>query len=153
MTPFEVSGNTGVNVQVVQNGVAGAPVAVGVKAVAAYPDILAVLNPDGTTNSQFNPAHPGDTVVVYATGFGDTKPSGQDGALYRAPVPVPLYPVTMYYLQNVSLAYAGPAPGIVEGIWQFNFAFSRDAGTGLSNIELLSGYPEAGPFKLPVWIE
>jgi uncharacterized protein (TIGR03437 family) len=134
MTPFEVSGNAQVSVQVVQGGVAAAPVAVGVKAIAAYPDILAVLNPDGTINSQFNPAHPGDTVVVYATGFGDTKPSGQDGALYGAPFPVPLYPVTMYYYENVSLAYAGPAPGIVEGIWQLNLAFSKDAQTGLSNI-------------------
>ena len=153
MTPFEVSGNTEVSVQVVQNGVAGGPVAVGVKAVAAYPDILIVLNPDGTINSQFNPAHPGETVVVYATGFGGTKPSGQDGALYGAPVPVPLYPVTMYYYPNVSLAYAGPAPGIVEGIWQLNLAFSKDAQTGLSNIELVSSYPEAGIFTIPVWIE
>ena len=136
MTPFEAGGNAQVNVQVVQNGVAGPPVAVGVKAVAAYPDILAVLNPNGTLNSQFNPAHPGDTVVVYATGFGDTKPSGQDGALYRAPFPVPLYPVSMYYDENVSLAYAAPAPGIVEGIWQLNLAFSKDAATGLSNLEL-----------------
>jgi uncharacterized protein (TIGR03437 family) len=153
MTPFELSGNTEVSVQVVQNGVAGAPVTVGVKAIAVYPDILAVLNPDGTINSQFKPAHPGDTVVVYATGLGDTKPSGQDGALYRAPFPVSLYPVTMYYYQDVSLAYAGPAPGIVEGIWQLNLAFSKDAQTGLSNIELVSIYPEAGLFTIPVWIE
>ncbi len=153
MTPFEVSGKTEVNVQVVQNGVAGAPVAVGVKAVAAYPDILDVLNPDGTINSQSNPAHPGDTVLVYATGLGDTKPSGQDGALYGTPSPVPLYPVTMYYYANVSLAYAGPAPGIVEGIWQLNLALSKDAQTGLSNIELVSSYPGAGMFTIPVWIE
>lgn len=153
MTPFEVSGNTQVSVQVVQNGVAGPPVAVGVKSIAAYPDVLAVLNPDGTVNSQSNPAHPGDAVVVYATGLGDTKPPGQDGALYQAPAPAPLYPVTMYYYQNVSLAYAGPAPGIVEGIWQFNLSFSKDAQTGLSNIELASSYPEAGPFTIPVWIE
>jgi uncharacterized protein (TIGR03437 family) len=153
MTPFEVSGNNEVSIQVVQNGVAGPPVAVGVKAIAVYPDILAILNPDGTLNSQLNPAHPGDTVVVYATGFGDTKPPGLDGALYGAPVPVPLYPVTMYYYENVSLAYAGPAPGIVEGIWQLNLAFSKNAQAGLSNIELLSSYPEAGLFTLPVWIE
>lgn len=153
MTPFAVSGNTQVSVQVVQNGVAGAPVAVGVKAVAAYPDILAILNPDGTINSQSNRARPGDTVFVYATGFGDTKPSGHDGLLYGAPFPVPLYPLTMYYYQNVSLAYAGPAPGIVEGIWQLNLAFSKDAGRGLSNIQLVSGYPQAALFTLPVWIE
>ena len=153
MTPFEVSGNTQVSVQVVQNGVAGAPVVVGVKPIAAYPDILAVLNPDGTINSQSYPAHPGDTVVVYATGFGGTKPTGQDGALYRAPFPVPVYPVTMYYDENVALTYAGPAPGIVEGIWQLNLAFSKDAQTGLSNIELVSSYPEAGLFTIPIWIE
>jgi hypothetical protein len=86
-------------------------------------------------------------------GFGDTKPSGQDGALYGAPFPVPLYPVTMYYYQNVSLAYAGPEPSIVEGIWQLKLAFSKDGGTGLSNIELVSSYPDAGIFTLPVWIE
>jgi uncharacterized protein (TIGR03437 family) len=153
MTPFEVNGDTAVNVQVIQNGVAGPPVAVGVRPIAAYPDILAVLNSDGTINSQSNPAHPGDSVVVYATGFGDTKPSGQDGALYGAPLPAPVYPVTMYYFENVSLTYAGPAPGIVQGIWQLDLAFSKDAGRGLSNIELVSGYPEAGPFTLPVWIE
>ena len=153
MMPFEVSGNTQVSVQVMQNGIAGAPVAVGVKAVAAYPDIIAVSNPDDTINSQFNPAHPGDTVAVYATGFGDTKPSGQDGALYGAPFPMPLYPVTMYYYQDVSLADVGPAPGIVPGIWQFNLAFSKDAQTGLSNIQLVSSYPEAALFTLPVRIE
>jgi len=153
MTPFEVSGNAQVSVQVVQNGVAGAPVAVGVKPIAAYPDILAVANPDGTFNSQFNPAHAGDTVAVYATGLGDTKPPGQDGALYQAPLPAPLYPLTMYYFENVSLTYAGPAPGIVEGIWQLNLAFGKDAQTGQSNLLLVSTYPEAGLFTIPVWIE
>jgi len=41
---------------------------------------------------------------------------------------------------------------IVEGIWQLNLAFGKDAQTGQSNLLLVSTYPEAGLFTIPVWI-
>ena len=57
-------------------------------------------------------------VVLYGTGFGRTTPAGIDGHLASAPYPAPTLPVML--LSSGKLAYAGDAPGIVEGVTQIN---------------------------------
>ena len=49
--------------------------------LSTYPVPLAdVVNQDGTHNSATNPAHPGDIITVFATGFGPLSGSPVDGA-------------------------------------------------------------------------
>ena len=54
-----------------------------------------VLNQDGTPNSASNPALRGTAVTLFATGLGQTSPSGVDGKLAWFPLPMPLLPVSV----------------------------------------------------------
>jgi uncharacterized protein (TIGR03437 family) len=153
MTPFEVNGEATTSVQIERNGVAMPGVIVGVTAVALLPGVLAIANVDGTMNSQSNPAHSGQPVILYVTGFGDTTPSIPDGSIYQPPLPVPLYPINSY---GAMLAYAGPAPGMVAGIWQINVIPPPlyNPGSPL-NIQLVSSYlvDALNPsVTAPVWV-
>jgi uncharacterized protein (TIGR03437 family) len=80
-----------------------------------------VLNQDGTINSQKNPAKSGSIVTFYATGWqsnfaplvdgqiATTAEDGCQGSCYA-------------YVDDsdAEVLYAGPAPGIVAGVTQFN---------------------------------
>jgi uncharacterized protein (TIGR03437 family) len=138
MTPFEVSGHTSAIVQIVQNGIATPGVAVGVKEVANTPDVLSVANSNGTLNSPSNPAHPGQNVTLYVTGFGATTPSVPDGSLYQLPLPTPVYAI-----EAPNITYAGPAPGLVAGIWQVNVTLPSNAASGANLLQLNSAYEGA----------
>ena len=56
---------------------ASAPVALEVQKTA--PGIFVTLNQDGTVNGPANPAAPGSTLLVFATGLGPTEPSWPTG--------------------------------------------------------------------------
>jgi uncharacterized protein (TIGR03437 family) len=89
----------------------------------------AAINNIGGVFSYNNAAHPasaGQYVSLYGTGFGQTDPPGQDGALTQAPpagvLPLPLLqPVTVTIGGKPAVTqYAGGAPGIVQGVTQIN---------------------------------
>ncbi len=95
----------------------------------------AALNQDGTINSSDNPAAPGSIVSVFATGLGPINPPQPDGALVGLPLPLNVLSVgveTPSLIGNVGPAngspvplkvtYAGPAPFLVGGASQINFA-------------------------------
>jgi hypothetical protein len=82
----------------------------------------AILNQDLSYNSAANPANPGDVVVLYCTGEGQTTPAGVDGLLATGstlPKPVANYSVTIGG-QAATVLYAGAAPGLVAGVMQVN---------------------------------
>jgi len=88
VVPYAVAGPaTKVHVEV--QGRASNEVTVPV--AAAAPGISSgIFNPDGSLNSQSNPAARGDVVTLYVTGEGQTSPAGRDGLLPTAgkwPVP------------------------------------------------------------------
>ena len=81
----------------------------------------AAVNQDGTINSAATPAKSGDVILLYATGEGQTTPSGADGKPAAVPLPQPNLPVTVTIGgQNVKPQYAGGAPGEVAGVMQIN---------------------------------
>jgi uncharacterized protein (TIGR03437 family) len=81
----------------------------------------AVLNQDGTVNSQSNPASRGSVVAIYATGAGLTSPASQDGLLTTAPYPQPMLPVSVSIAGlPATVQYVGAAPGLVAGVIQIN---------------------------------
>jgi uncharacterized protein (TIGR03437 family) len=130
--PFELAGKTQTNVQVVYNGVTSPPVTLNV--LDAVPGLYtasssgggqgAILNHDLTVNSAGNPESPGNVIVLYGGGAGQTSPAGRDGGL--AGVGAPLATLTLpvkVFIDNIAatnITYAGPAPGIVEGVFQIN---------------------------------
>ena len=81
----------------------------------------AINNRDGSVNGPSHPASTADTVILYATGTGQTNPPGTDGALATIPFPLVAVQVTVTVGgQSVTPSYAGGAPGIVAGVTQIN---------------------------------
>lgn len=81
----------------------------------------AILNQDLTINGASNPARPGEIVVIYATGAGQTDPPGVDGQLAIDVLPKPILPVSVKIGGiEAEIKYAGAAPLLVAGVLQVN---------------------------------
>jgi len=81
----------------------------------------ALLNQDGSVNSDNNPAARGSEIQFFGTGEGVTSPSVPDGTLATTSLPVPMLPVSVTIGgQSASVKYAGTAPGGVAGFLQIN---------------------------------
>ena len=81
----------------------------------------AINNKDGSINGSGNPAKVGDWVQLYITGAGQTSPSGTDGLINAAPLPVPVAAVKVTIGgQTANVNFAGGAPGLVAGVFQVN---------------------------------
>ncbi len=130
IVPFEVAGKAQTSVVVEFNQAPSSAVTIPVE--DSIPSIFtadysgagqgAILNQDNVTpNSAGHPAHPGDRIVVYATGFGQTNPAGTDGLLSKTVFPKPLLNVTAQVSGTAAaVKYAGAAPGYVAGFMQVN---------------------------------
>jgi uncharacterized protein (TIGR03437 family) len=117
--PFEISQAT--RVSVVFGGQQSNLVRVGV--TINDPQILSIANADGTFNSADNPAAPGSVVVIYASGFGLTRPASVDGLRNTSSPAALTTPVIVHFpAGNVTPQFAGSAPGMVAGITQINVA-------------------------------
>jgi uncharacterized protein (TIGR03437 family) len=130
--PFELATKTSTNVQVVYNGVTSPPVMLYV--LDAVPGLYtadssgggqgAILNHDLTINGAGNPESPGNLIVLYGGGAGQTSPVGRDGGLagVGAPLAQLKLPVKVFIdgIAATNVQYAGPAPGLVEGVFQIN---------------------------------
>jgi uncharacterized protein (TIGR03437 family) len=92
----------------------------------------AILNQDGSVNSQSNPASRGSVVSLYATGAGLTTPASVNG-LVTAPnaseyYPAPVLPVSVSIDgQAAQIVYAGAAPGLIAGVLQINVVVPANA--------------------------
>jgi uncharacterized protein (TIGR03437 family) len=93
-----------------------------------------------------NPAHPGETIIVYATGLGPVSPAVASGVAATGPAPIPLPSSsacggistgqsTPPYSFG-SILYAGLTPGFV-GLYQLNIQIpqSQPAGTAQFSID------------------
>jgi uncharacterized protein (TIGR03437 family) len=130
--PFSLAAQTSTNVQVVYNGVTSPPVQLFV--LDAVPGLYtanssgggqgSILNQDQSINGPNNPESPGNVVVLYGGGAGQTTPGGRDGALsgIGGPLATLTLPVKVFIdgIAATDIPYAGPAPGLVEGVFQIN---------------------------------
>ena len=126
IVPFEVAGVNTVNIHVEYNGMSSNTNTLPV--TAAFPGIFEVLNPDGTQNGPLpgEPATQGSVLEVLATGGGQTKPAGVDGAFINTPLPILLaqvqasiqYPTGPHQtaVLPAPVVYAGPALYYVAGV-------------------------------------
>lgn len=104
-------------------------------------DQAAVLNQDGTVNSQSNPAVKGTVISIYGTGAGVSYPQAADGSTTPAvntPMPVASASVTIGG-QTAQVLYAGGAPGLVAGVLQVNAVVPAAANSGAAAIVLTVG--------------
>jgi uncharacterized protein (TIGR03437 family) len=83
----------------------------------------AALNQDGTLNSESNPAARGSIAVLYGTGVGGTNPALPDGGLGPLSLDELARPIGLVQAAidaATDVLYAGSAPGLVNGVAQFN---------------------------------
>jgi uncharacterized protein (TIGR03437 family) len=148
-----------VNVQVVVDGWAGPSVLV--QLAAASPALFQLdqqtavaTSANGTVLTGAAPAHPGDLVILYATGLGQTKPA----LVYRQlpTTAAPLARLTDFSIQldgvpvdPSSIAYAGVAPGFA-GLYQINVTLPAGTGTNPEIRIALGDAVSAAGIHLPV---
>jgi uncharacterized protein (TIGR03437 family) len=129
IVPYEVA-NRGVTNITLQNGgatsrtwaVPVAPTAPAIFALAASGlGAAAVLNQDNSVNGPANPAARGSVIQIYATGEGQTSPTGVTGTVNAADAKTPLAPVkVMIGDQDAVVQYAGSAGNSIAGLFQLN---------------------------------
>jgi uncharacterized protein (TIGR03437 family) len=141
VVPYAVASRDSTEVQVEYLGVKSVPVEVSV--VPANPGIFsldmsgrgrgAILNQDGSVNSEANPSDKGSVVSIYATGEGQTDPWGVDGQIAADRPPKPLLPVSLT-IGGVptEILYVGGAPTLVAGVLQINVRVPSNAPSGPS---------------------
>ena len=124
---YRLDGLSSTEIQIIHEGEASnvvtVPVASSAPAFFTLPDdrtqVIAIL-PDGSLNSTANPAQPGDVIVMYATGEGQTVPPGEDGKLAEPPFPEPVLPVEVVIGGlPAKILYFGSAPDLT-GLVQIN---------------------------------
>jgi uncharacterized protein (TIGR03437 family) len=150
IVPYEVAGRSETVVQYEFNGLRSNAVTLPV--TRAAPGIFAadatgkgpglVLKLDYSVNSALNPSRPGDAVIVLATGGGTIAGGAITGALAPgAGVQTETVTATIGGV-SAPVLYAGPAPGLVNGVLQVNLTIPANAPTGPQPLLLRVGDAE-----------
>jgi uncharacterized protein (TIGR03437 family) len=149
--PYALAPQTATRVEVTYQSVVVGMATVTVAATA--PAIFAaVLNGDGSLNTESAPAPAGSTITFYATGVGLTDPTSVEGVPAQAPYPQPRQPVAVTIAGSaVKVPFAAAAPGMV-GILQVNVVVPDGLpNAGQQNLVLQVG-DTAAP-AVPIWLE
>lgn len=112
----------------------------------------AILNQNGSVNSQTNPAAQGSVVVLHATGGGTMNPDGVDGSAATATSSLLLPARVEVNGQNANVLYAGNAPGLLHGVIQVNVQLPAGLPSGSVGIVLSVG-PHRAPSGVTLWVE
>jgi uncharacterized protein (TIGR03437 family) len=130
VAPYLLNGRLAAHIRIVTANATSNEIVSGVREAA--PEIFmnsageAIVNQDGTINSEANPAHIGDTVSMWVSGVGQTNFAGMDGTIPTTAGGTPVLPImvqvqTMPPFANANVTYAGNAPGLVSGVGQVSF--------------------------------
>jgi uncharacterized protein (TIGR03437 family) len=140
IVPYDVAGKTTIDMQVEHDGALSNTVTLNVAPTNLAIFTLdssgkgqgAVLNQDYAVNGTgTNAATRGSTIMIFATGEGQTNPNGTDGKLAVVPLVVPRAGVTVQINgANATVRYAGGAPGLVAGVIQINAVIPANAPVG-----------------------
>ncbi len=154
---YRLDGLTTTEIQIIFEGEASnvvtAPVAPSAPGFFTMPDdrtqVIAIL-PDGSLNSAANPAQPGDIIVMYATGEGQTVPPGEDGKLAEPPFPEPVLPVEVVIgALPANVLYFGAAPDFT-GLVQINAEIPEGLETAALSAEGVASNGNAVPVSASV---
>jgi uncharacterized protein (TIGR03437 family) len=131
VAPYLLNGRIAAHIKIVTADATSNEVILGVQPAA--PEIFAdpngdaaILNQDGTVNSQNNPARIGDYVAMFVSGVGQTTPPRVDGEVAQSAGGTPVLPIKVQVYTAgggpyANVTYAGNAPGLVCGVTQVNF--------------------------------
>jgi len=131
VTPVELPTSGTVTVAISNNSLTSATVSVGAQIVAPalflYPTNAAyveafhanstVVGPTTLVPNNSTPAAPGETIVLFGTGFGVTTPAAVSGAVVSTPAPLLLTPAILFDNVAAQVVFAGL---IYPGVYQFN---------------------------------
>jgi endo-1,4-beta-xylanase len=130
VVPYETDGKPQTTVQYAFNGLMSNTVTIPVK--PASPGIFAldasgkgagaILNQDNSVNTTENPASAGSVIQIFATGGGTILGGAVDGAPAPGPGSQTLPVSATIGGVGAGVLYAGPAPGLVNGVLQVNVA-------------------------------
>jgi uncharacterized protein (TIGR03437 family) len=112
-------------------------------------NLVAALNQSFLPISRINPAHPGDVIFVYGTGFGATSPAVEPGSLAPSSPLANLTGSVSAQIGGLALAssdifYSGAAPNFA-GLQQFNLRVPTGVASGDQTIVLSEGGLSAQP--------
>jgi endo-1,4-beta-xylanase len=130
VVPYETDGKPQTTVQYAFNGLMSNTVTIPIR--PASPGIFAIdssgqgpgaiLNQDNSVNTTENPAAAGSVIQVFATGGGTISGGAVDGAPSPGPGSQTLPVSATIGGIGAGVLYAGPAPGLVNGVLQVNVA-------------------------------
>lgn len=152
MVPFEIAGEASTILKISIAGQAAAPITLNTALTApgifitgngptnGRNDQAAVINQDGTVNSQSNPAVRGSTVTIYGTGAGELFPVATDGSAASSTPATPIAAVsaTIDGLA-ASVGYAGGSPGLSVAVLQVNAVVPATSDTGKVKVAITVG--------------
>jgi uncharacterized protein (TIGR03437 family) len=99
-----------------------------------------LLNQDYSVNSATNPAAPGSVVQVFGTGGGALIPAVTAGDVAADTLGwVAAQYSALVNGENATVTYAGSAPGLVYGVYQFNVQLPSDLPAGAATIVVRVG--------------
>ena len=156
--PVELAGVTYADVVVNNNGVFSAPQ--GIHIWPALPALFtstmtgtgtaAALHGDFEPVTTERPASPGDTILLYATGLGETSPSQVSGEPAAGEAPVTGNVTVTIGGRSATVHYAGAAPGFV-GLYQINVTVPEGLQSGDAAVEVtVDGIGSGEGVTLPV---
>ena len=105
-----------------------------------------ILNQDYSVNTAANPAAPGSVVAVYGTGGGMVSPAVTAGEIAGDTLSwVSSQYSALVNGENATVVYAGTAPGLLNGVYQFNVQLPADLPQGPATLVLLVGASTSQP--------
>lgn len=155
--PFEVNGAAQADIVVNNNGVISVPETITIGNAPA----LFTMSQDGTGDGAFlhsdnitmisagSPAHSGETIVLYATGFGPVSPAVQTGALASGTTSIAGNVVVSIGGQIAVVQYAGLAPGFA-GLYQLNVVVPSGISGDVPVVVSVDGTPATGQATVPI---
>lgn len=112
----------------------------------------AILNQDGSVNTEGNRAGRESVVVLYATGAGEMTPAGQAGRVAAGISSLNQQTLVSINGTPANVLYSGNAPGLVEGVVQINVRLPSNTVSGQNSIRLQVG-PNATTANVSVWVQ
>jgi uncharacterized protein (TIGR03437 family) len=107
-------------------------------AVAQHADYTAVGMPGLFPDLATTPAKPGETILLYGTGFGPTAPASGIGEIARQAAPLPSLPAVSIGDAPAVVEYAGIPQGGV-GLYQINVRVPESTADGDLPVSLVYG--------------
>jgi uncharacterized protein (TIGR03437 family) len=159
VVPYSAAkGFSTVSIKTAGGSISSTAIAPASTAPGIFPD--AIVNEDGSINSQAHPAPVGSYVQMYGTGLGQTTPAGKDGTITpTANYPKQVYSGALSISQNalfgepltMDVFYYGPAPGLAAGVCQINAFVPRGAASGENFVEIGAAGGASGPIVF--WVK